>query len=235
MANLKLITSIFVSLLSLGCNSSLDFESPSVNYAPTPKTSTDTENSSTKKPPPAKLITPPGDVLGSGTNQAQTIRDGLEAPNVSQSSEQKCIDAPTPWVCEVESQIAALTHDARINAKLNGLLLDPQLAYVARLWSNEQGRRNLVSHEWFENGQLEKLYSENFLRKIKLSGENVAKVACGKTITETAETIAKTWLNGRSYKEVIFRKEHTKVGVGIAIVGSSCFATQVFAMDVKKD
>lgn len=231
MALVKHAFTILIPVILVGCNSSLDMESPTVNYAPPPKTATATDTDTQSKPPPAKLITPPGESLGEGTNQTQKINDGLAEASPSLSREQKCLEPPSPWVCEVESQIAALTNDARINGKLNGLLLDPQLAYVARLWSVEQGKRNIVSHEWLENGKLATLYTENFQSKIRLSGENVAKVPCGKTINETAEAIAKTWLNGRSYKEVIFRKEQNRVGVGIAIVGSNCFATQVFASD----
>lgn len=141
---------------------------------------------------------------------------------------EKCIDAPSNWICDVELEVATLVSKERNSVRVAELRWDPKLSWIARTWSIEQGRRGIISHEWFVSGELKQRFVKKFNEDPRLSAENVAMIPCEMDAKATAASIMRSWMNSAGHRENILRTGQTRIGVGIVEVNGSCYGTQNF-------
>ena len=139
-----------------------------------------------------------------------------------------CIEAASPWICDVEVEIAALVTIERQNHGVAPLVFDAKLSWTARQWSIEQAYRGRISHDWFQTGQLQILHQRKFDEDPRLSAENVALIPCSTTPKATAHGFISAWMNSSGHRANILRARQTRLGVGIVRTNGYCFGTQDF-------
>jgi uncharacterized protein YkwD len=161
---------------------------------------------------------------------AQTPEKQARDPQAQDETvpESDCIEAPSQWVCEVETEIAALVSAERQKAGLDPLTLDQTLSWVARVWSNEQATLRSISHDWFLTGQLKSTYRDKFGVDPRISAENVAMMPCSQDAGATARKFMSGWMNSAGHRANILRGGQATIGVGIAVAGGYCYGTQDF-------
>lgn len=160
------------------------------------------------------------------TSTATTISTNANSSTGTEKS--PCIEAPSDWICQVEVEIANLVNKERKSARRSELTFDPKMSWVSRLWSAEQSKRGIISHEWFSSGELKQAYVKKFGEDPGLSAENVAMTMCDSDAKATAASFMRSWMSSPGHRENILRSGQTRLGVGVAKVFGSCFGTQNF-------
>jgi uncharacterized protein YkwD len=141
----------------------------------------------------------------------------------------KCYKAPSEFVCQVELEIARLTSEKRQNSGFAPVAYDARVAYVSRLWSEEQARTGMISHEWFSNGTLKQRYSAEFNEEAPIVSENVAMNLIGSDATQVASAFVEQWWNSEGHKANMLSPNVNIIGVGYAGgAGGGAYATQNF-------
>ena len=122
-----------------------------------------------------------------------------------------------------------LTNERRQAAGLGELVYDKQIAFVSRLWSTEQARRMMTSHEWFETGVWTQQYANEFGKPYTALSENVVMGTSSTDASLVAVSLMNTLWNSELYRTNLLNPGITVVGVGIAVDQSGMiYATQNF-------
>lgn len=164
------------------------------------------------------------------TGTASTLANAPQ-PNAPQLDGAGCYKAPEDYVCQVELEITRFTNIKRQSAGLPALTYDPKIAYVARLWSQEQAARNAISHEWIQAGVWQQKYMAEFNERPPVNSENVVQGMIFNTPSQTAEALVEMWWNSPQHRANILQTNVTVVGVGFAFgYGGQCYGTQNFGV-----
>lgn len=164
-----------------------------------------------------------------GTATATDAQVANRQPDQNVPTQDGCYKAPDTFTCQVELEITRLTNDKRRSAGLSALAYDPKIAYVARLWSEEQAARNIISHEWIQTGVWQQRYMTEFNERPPVNSENVAQGMTFNNPTQTAQAFVELWWNSPQHRANILQTNITVVGVGFAYgYGGQSFGTQNF-------
>lgn len=198
---------------------------------PSGKTQNKQGSSSSKDRPlddEASPAQPNADAIAESNNHPPSTETPQTNENSSDHSIADCIEAPQPWICNVEQEIWALVAIERQKINATPLSFDAELSYTARQWSIEQAARRLISHEWFQTGQLKLIHQQKFGEDPRLAAENVAMVPCSVDPKATAQAFMSAWMNSSGHRANILLNGIKRLGVGIAHVDAYCFGTQDF-------
>jgi uncharacterized protein YkwD len=129
----------------------------------------------------------------------------------------------------VELEIARLTNEKRQSSGFAPLTYDAKVAYVSRLWSEEQARTGTISHDWYLNGTLKQRYSAEFNEEAPIVSENVAMNQSGSDATQVASAFVEQWWDSEGHKANMLSLNVNIIGVGYAGgAGGGAYATQNF-------
>jgi uncharacterized protein YkwD len=136
-------------------------------------------------------------------------------------------------ICKIETEITRLTSEYRQGRDLNVLRHHAKLAFVARLWSIEQGKLRDISHTGFPKVRQQDYVKEfKSLGKVSMTGENVAMADINSGTPEAiAKKFAVMWWNSAGHKANMLKTNHMILGVGVAKVDGKYYATQIFGKD----
>lgn len=145
--------------------------------------------------------------------------------------------------CQIEQRILELLNKERAaptkggglfggggNGAKAALLNGKKLAFVARAWSVVQGQRNSIGHDGFPNSR-GKVFQQEFQSNPSLGGENVAMFGGGaESVEDVAQTFYKMWYESSGHYQNMMGNFQA-VGVGVAKVNGSWWATQIFGRE----
>jgi len=172
-------------------------------------------------------IVRPGDTLWAIAVNHQVTLAELTAANPQISNPNliypnQVITIPTQVTQEntLEEQVVELVNRERTSRGLNPLTLNPELARVARIKSEDMYRNNYFSHQ-------SPVYGSPFdmLRSFGINFTAAAEnIAYGQT---TAESVMNSWMNSAGHRGNILNSNFTQIGVGYFNEGTP-YWTQMF-------
>lgn len=131
-------------------------------------------------------------------------------------------------VCEIEAAMVQQTNAARAVAGLPALQHSFRVSFAARQWSTTQANLGQLSHDGFPDQRRQDLSDEFGGFQPRLMAENVA---AGFPRDESTDAIAayfvELWLGSEGHRRNILG-DYSSIGVGVEIVGSQVYATQIF-------
>jgi len=132
------------------------------------------------------------------------------------------INIPQPGTQEntLEEQVVELVNRERTSRGLSPLTLNPELARVARIKSEDMYRNNYFSHQSPVYGSPFDML-RSFGIRYTAAAENIAR---GQT---TAESVMNSWMNSPGHRENILNSNLTQTGVGYFNEGTP-YWTQLF-------
>lgn len=140
---------------------------------------------------------------------------------------------PTPstsdYGTQIEQEVLTLTNKERVANGLAPLALDTKLAGVARGHSTDMLVSDYFSHE-NKSGCSSSCRVTNAGYVWSTVGENIYMMSGYKlTALQAAEMIVQGWMKSPGHRANILREAFTHTGVGIAVQGTSIYATTVYA------
>lgn len=140
--------------------------------------------------------------------------------------------APAPagsFVEEVESEIARLVGAERAKQGLGALAADAKLGAIARAHSKDMLSKNYFSHTDAEGcGSSCRLEKAGYAWRAV--GENIYTMSGYRlSAAETAQKMVDGWMKSGGHRANILKTAFTHQGVGVAVSGSTIYATHVFA------
>ncbi len=134
---------------------------------------------------------------------------------------------------ELERRIFQLTNEARRKNGLPTLERDETLMAAARDKSDDMARRHYFSHTNPEGKTMIDRFDEEKPAKIGLMGKVGENIHMGQrndySDTKTAaRVIVDSWMLSPGHRQNILNPAYTHLGVGVAVKGKECYATQSF-------
>ncbi len=163
-----------------------------------------------------------------GSTPAAVNNSTAVAAGPQQAAMTNCYKADA-FLCEIEILVAQKTNAYRAQSGRPALEYSARVAYVSRLWSQQQGNRRDIGHEGFPSARVAD-YKREFssMDGISLNRENVAMASGGSSAEAIAERFASMWWNSPGHKANILASGITGIGVGFVKVGGSYYGTQIF-------
>jgi uncharacterized protein YkwD len=139
----------------------------------------------------------------------------------------------------LERQIFLLTNEARRKNGLPSLDEDSELTTMAREKSDDMAKRHYFSHTNPEGKTLIDRYDQEKPAKIGLMGRLGENIHMGERndysdIKTAARVIVDSWMISPGHRRNILNPAYTSLGVGVAIKGNECYATQDFGQKLKR-
>lgn len=236
----RIFGSVFAMMLLVSCHGKMDLDGKHRKSASAQEEAGtgDAQGLPTK---PKPLPDPVSDIPEtSGSSTADTSSTGTSpAPgnNTPAPEEGSYCYKSTPEICDIEAVIIRETNRYREEVGVQPLKYSTKISFVARDWSQDQGEDGDISHTGFPSARLTALIEEFGVKPstklFAMSGENVAMKT--KKSTSTAEqigvAIATQWRNSSGHYKNMIKSSYTAIGVGISIIGTSVYATQIFGKD----
>lgn len=170
-------------------------------------------------------------------NQQISSPNGNSGPNTSINTNRNTLDSGGCYkadeqICEIERLILEQTNAYRAKSGLAPLAAGYRLGFAARDWSQTQAERGRIGHAGFPSARRSLLVSE-FGQDIKVSvsAENVAMTGYSRNSNEAvASDFTRMWWNSSGHRRNMLGN-YRSLGVGVAKVGRSWYATQIFGRE----
>ena len=138
---------------------------------------------------------------------------------------------------ELERRIFQLTNEARRKNGLSALEPDNMLTTLAREKSDDMAKRQYFSHTNPEGKTIIDHYDDEKPAKIGLLGKIGENIHMGQRndysdIKTSARVIVDSWMISPGHRKNILDPAYTHLGVGVAVKGKECYATQSFGQKV---
>lgn len=138
---------------------------------------------------------------------------------------------------ELERRIFQLTNEARRKNGLPALEPDETLMTLAREKSDDMARRRYFSHTSPEGKTIIDHYDNEKPAKIGLMGRIGENIHMGQRndysdIKTAARVIVDSWMLSPGHRQNILNPAYTNLGVGVAVKGKECYATQSFGQKI---
>ena len=105
-----------------------------------------------------------------------------------------------------------------------------KLAFIARAWSVIQGQRGSIGHDGFPGARGQAFQAE-FGSGAQMGGENVAMFGGGGgSVEEVAQQFYQMWYSSSGHYQNMMGNFQA-VGIGVAQVNGSWWATQIFGRE----
>lgn len=135
-------------------------------------------------------------------------------------------------ICEIERLILEQTNAYRAKSGLAPLTAGYRLGYAARDWSQKQAERGRIGHAGFPSARRSFLISEFGPDvPVGLSAENVAMTGYSRSSNEAVATdFTRMWWGSSGHRRNMLGN-YRSLGVGVAKIGRSWYATQIFGRE----
>lgn len=124
----------------------------------------------------------------------------------------------------------------RIDPDAKPLVLDPQLAQVAREHSEDMAKKNYVAHANPEGETTASMLMDRDVKFRGILGENIASQNYNTEqrmdLDEFAQRFVDTWLASEDHKANLAYAPYERTGIGIAVNSHAIYVTQLFASDL---
>lgn len=151
-------------------------------------------------------------------NQQQPSTGGQKDTNTGENTQADI----TSTLSQYEQKVVELVNAERAKQGLKPLQVDPALAKVARMKSEDMRDNNYFSHQSPTYGSPFEMMKK-FGISYKAAGENIA---AGQ---KTPEAVVEAWMNSPGHRANILNPNYTHIGVGYAAGGSyGTYWTQMF-------
>lgn len=153
----------------------------------------------------------------------------VKVPAAPQKPQQPAPEVTTPQTPEetaslsqYEQKVVELVNAERAKQGLKPLQVDPELAKVARIKSQDMRDKNYFSHQSPTYGSPFEMMKQ-FGISYRAAGENIA---AGQ---KTPEAVVEAWMNSPGHRANILNANYTHIGVGYVTGGSyGTYWTQLF-------
>ena len=145
---------------------------------------------------------------------------------------------PKTQMAALETRIFDLIQEQRrkLDPDAKALVLDKELATVARQRSQDMAAKNYMAHTGPDGQSSAGLLMDEDADFQGLLGENIAEEHFSKQIGVDPNTFAdefvKSWLASPEHRENLSFAAYDKSGVGAAVNGDTVYVTQLFATDL---
>jgi len=145
---------------------------------------------------------------------------------------------PRTQMSALEQRIAILVADerSRIQPNAKPLMIDPELADIARARAADMAAKNYFAHTAPNGDTSASLLMAADAKFQGLLGENMAAQhytpALGVDVDAFARKFVETWLNSPLHKENLSFADYNRTGVGAAVNGDTVYVTQLFSTDL---
>jgi uncharacterized protein YkwD len=145
---------------------------------------------------------------------------------------------PKTLMTPLEQRIAILVADerSRIDPNAKPLMIDPELADIARKRAADMAAKNYFAHTAPNGDTSATLLMAEDAHFQGLLGENMAAQhytpALGVDVEKFARAFVDTWLKSAPHKENLSFADYNRTGVGAAVNGDTVYVTQLFATDL---
>jgi uncharacterized protein YkwD len=127
------------------------------------------------------------------------------------------------WTCAVEAAIVKETNLLREKAFIHSF----EDSYAARVWSDSQAESGKISHDGFPDKRTETL-RESFQASWGIFAENVAMAQTQESDPAKVGKLFVTMWNNSPGHRANMLGNYSYLGAGVARVGNSVYATQIF-------
>ncbi len=160
-----------------------------------------------------------------GPDHSQTTRNKAK-DSAADEKKEPCYKADS-FVCEVEYLITAQVNSKR--HATNQIRYDKKLAFVARNWSESQGKNGVLGHQGFPK-ERQALYKSEFSEEGVFSGEAVASIEAkfAKTKMELAHQIVESFHNDPNNRVLVIGN-YKALGVGVVRHGEKFYVTLILS------
>ncbi len=140
---------------------------------------------------------------------------------------------------ELERRIFQLTNEARTKNGLPALEKDEMLNKLARQKCDDMAKRRYFSHTDPEGKTIIDHYDNEKPAKIGLMGRIGENIHMGQKndysdVKTAARVIVDSWMLSPGHRQNILNPAYNSLGVGVAIKGNECYATQSFGQKLGK-
>jgi uncharacterized protein YkwD len=138
----------------------------------------------------------------------------------------------------LEQRIAVLIADerSRIDPKARSLMIDPELADVARKRAIDMAAKNYIAHTAPNGDTSATILMAEDAHFQGLLGENIAAQhytpAIGVDVEGFARRFVDTWMKSAPHRENLSFADYNHTGVGAAVNGDTVYVTQLFSTDL---
>jgi uncharacterized protein YkwD len=145
---------------------------------------------------------------------------------------------PKTLMAPLEQRIAILIADerSRIDPSAKPLMIDPELADIARKRAADMATKNYFAHTAPNGDTSATLLMAEDAHFQGLLGENMAAQhytpALGVDVEKFARAFVDTWLKSAPHRENLSFPDYNRTGVGAAVNGDTVYVTQLFATDL---
>jgi uncharacterized protein YkwD len=145
---------------------------------------------------------------------------------------------PKTLMTALEQRIAILVADERwrIDPNAKPLMIDPELAGIARQRSADMAARHYFAHVAPNGDTSASILMAEDARFQGLLGENMAaqhyRTELGVDVDRFARTFLEIWLKSPKHKENLSYAGYDRTGIGAAVDGDTVYVTQLFATDL---
>lgn len=132
----------------------------------------------------------------------------------------------------VEEALRDLVNEARKNAQLRELEIDPTLRQIARGHSNDMLARTFFDHVNPDGQSPPDRVAAEHRQLIGLTGENIWSSSGMDAANQEklAKEIFKKWVASSGHRENILKQEYTHLGIGVSAKDKEVRATQLFVV-----
>jgi uncharacterized protein YkwD len=145
---------------------------------------------------------------------------------------------PATQMGALENRIEMLVEQQRlmIDPRAKPLMIDPELAKVARARAADMAAKNYLAHEGPNRETSASLLMAADAQWQGLLGENLAaqhytKLG-GVTVEDFAQRFLQTWLNSQPHKDNLAFADYDRTGVGAAVNGDTVYVAQLFSTNL---
>jgi uncharacterized protein YkwD len=145
---------------------------------------------------------------------------------------------PKTLMSALEQRVAILVADerARIDPNARPLMIDPELAAIARQRSNDMAAKHYFAHAAPNGDTSASILMAEDAHFQGLLGENMAaqhyRTELGVDVDQFARNVLDIWLKSPKHKENLAYTEYNRTGIGAAVDGDTVYVTELFATDL---
>jgi uncharacterized protein YkwD len=145
---------------------------------------------------------------------------------------------PKTLMTALEQRIAILVAEERerIDPTAEPLMIDPELADIARQRASDMAAKHYFAHAAPNGDTSASILMAEDTRFQGLLGENLAaqhyRTQIGVDVNQFARNFVDMWLNSPKHKDNLAYRQYNRTGVGAAVDGDTVYVTQLFATDL---
>ena len=145
---------------------------------------------------------------------------------------------PKTLMGALEQRIAILVADerGRIDPTAKPLMIDPELAAIARQRSSDMAAKHYFAHAAPNGDTSASILMAEDAHFQGLLGENIGaqhyRAELGVDVDQFARNFLDIWLKSPKHKENLAYAEYNRTGIGAAVDGDTVYVTELFATDL---